>query len=192
MDFEKLFKDLRVHLLSAYNIANNRLSEAELKSFILDTDIKSIEFDNDSFKICGEMQVFGEKRHILNTTKIQVSDGFDGYDEVREIIEALKIEAVSYMDGLKIVSDREMMLRWLEAKKDANMSKDQFEALSDDEQKAYMAKILNTKFGADIEILEDDQEEDGIEIPEDATVIEIDTKKKGKKVKESQPETGTF
>jgi hypothetical protein len=197
MDFEKLFKDLREHLLDICQIANNRLSEVELKSLVLDTDVISIEFDNEHFLITGEKQVFDEKRIKLKTCKVQQSDDYEGYHQVMGIIEALKIEATSYMDGLKIVSDREMMLRWLEAKKDAGMTKDQFEAMTEDEQKNYMNKTLNSKFGADIEISEDSEEDDDndpIALPEDETPIEIPEKKskKSKKSQEAESETSAF
>jgi len=82
-DMEKLFKDLRVHLLDVCNINNNRLSEAEQKTIILETEISSIEFDNDSFLLSGEMEVFSDKKIKLKTCKVQESDDYEGYGEVR-------------------------------------------------------------------------------------------------------------
>lgn len=191
MDMEKLFKDIRIHLLDIFKISNNRLSEAEIKTIILETNVNSIEWDNDSFTIRGEMESFPEKYVKLNSVKVQESDEFIGYNEVRGIIEALKVEATSYIDGLKLVSDREMMLRWLEARKDNNMTKDQFELLSEEEQKNYMAKTLNSKFGAEIEIdvneegYEEEGSEDVVVIGEEASVVEI-PEKKVKKTKEAK------
>lgn len=184
LDLEKLFKDLRYHLLDAFKITNNRLSEAEIKTLVLETNVNSIEWDNDSFMIKGEIESFPEKFFALNTKKIQESDEFEGFSAVRGIIESIKVEATSYIDGLKLVSDREMMLRWLEARKDANMTREQFEALSEDEQKNYTNKTLNSKFGADIEIDEEEEEEENaIEIPEEegeAIEIPLAKTKKGK------------
>jgi len=184
MDFERIFKDLRIHLLEIFKIANNRLSESEIKTLILDTDVHSIEWDGDGFIIKGDIEAFAEKRFKLPAGKVQESDEYEGYNEVRGLIEALKIEAVSYMDGLKVVSDREMMLRWLEARKDSNMTKEAFELLSEEEQKTYMNKTLNSKFGAEIEIdvdSEDETEEEEMEsvvvIDDESDVVEIPVKK---------------
>jgi len=187
-DMEKLFKDLRVHLLDVCNINNSRLSEAEQNTLILETEISSIEFDNDSFLLSGEMEVFGEKRIKLKTCKVQESDDYEGFGDVRAIIEELKVEATAYLDGLKVVSDREMMLRWLEARKDHNMTKEQFEAMDEQGQKDYMNKTLNAKFGAEIDTDEDDEiieEESTVEFEVGEGVIDIPVKgKKEKKVKE--------
>ena len=186
-DMEKLFKDLRVHLLDVCNINNSRLSEAEQNTLILETEISSIEFDNDSFLLSGEMEVFGEKRIKLKTCKVQESDDYEGFGDVRAIIEELKVEATAYLDGLKVVSDREMMLRWLEARKDHNMTKEQFEAMDEQGQKEYMNKTLNAKFGAEIDTDEDEiiEEESAVEFEVGEEVIDIPVKaKKEKKVKE--------
>lgn len=187
VDFENLFKELRVHLIELFKMnSNGRLSEAELKTLILETDVHSIEFDNDSFMIKGESEVFGDKKIDLKTCKVQQSDDYEGYEDVRNIIENLKTEATSYLDGLKLVSDREMMLRYIEAKKDAAMTKEIFESLSEADQKAYMNKTLNSKFGANIEIEEEEQEEqeegedEGIDI-DGEVVIDIPEIKSSKK-----------
>jgi len=196
-DMEKLFKDLRVHLLDVCNINNNRLSEAEQKTIILETEISSIEFDNDSFLLSGEMEVFGEKKIKLKTCKVQESDDYAGYNEVRGIIEELKVEATAYLDGLKVVSDREMMLRWLEARKDHNMTKEQFEAMDEHGQKEYMNKTLNSKFGAEIDTDEEDEiieEDSAVEFVVGEEPIEIPEAKpkKEKKVKvEAAKEEGS-
>ena len=184
MDMEKLFKDLRIHLLDVCKINNIRISDAERNTLILETDVVSIEFDNDSFLISGEMEVFNDKKIKIKTCKVQQSDEYDGYHEVRGLIEALKVEAISYVDGMKIVSDREMMLRWLEAKKDHNMSKEQFESLDEQEQKEYMDKTMRSKFGADIELSEEEIEEEEPEAIEiTADVIEVPEKKEKKSKK---------
>jgi len=119
---------------------------------------------------------------------VQQSDGYEGYDEVRVIIDNLKVEATAYLDGLKVVSDREMMLRWLEARNDANMTKDKFESLGEDEQKEYMNKTLNAKFGANIEedevTAEDEANLEGINLTDDVIEIPKSPAKKGKKIKE--------
>lgn len=198
MDMEKLFKDLRIHLLDVCKINNIRLSEAEQKTVILETDISSIEFDNDSFVLSGETEVFEGKTIKLKTCKVQESDGYEGYGEVRAIIDELKVEATAYLDGLKVVSDREMMLRWLEARKDHNMTKEQFEEMSEEDQKKYMNKTLNAKFGAEIdtdEDLEEEEEDDNQSFDVDSnTVIEVPEakEKKGKKSKEVTNEGGGF
>lgn len=191
MDMEKLFKDLRIHLLDVCKVNNIRLSEAEKKMLILETDVTSIEFDNDSFLISGEMEVFEDKKIKIKTCKVQESDGYEGYHEVRGLIEALKVEAISYVDGMKIVSDREMMLRWLEAKKDHNMSKEQFEALDEQGQKEYMDKTMRSKFGADIDLAdeEEEQEEEPQAIDIDNEVIDVPEKKEKKSKKQTEPNT---
>lgn len=195
LDFEKLFKDLRIHLLDVYKINNIRLSDSERNTLLLETEVSSIEFDNDSFILAGEIESFEDKKIKLKTCKVQQSDAYEGYDEVREIINSLKVEATAYLDGLKVVSDREMMLRWLEARKDQNMTKEQFELLGEDEQKEYMNKTLNAKFGANIE--EDEVTEegesnlDGINLTDDVIDIPDAPAKKGKKNKEvAQEEQG--
>jgi len=186
-DMEKLFKDLRVHLLDVCNINNNRLSEAEQKTIILETEISSIEFDNDSFLLSGEMEVFSDKKIKLKTCKVQESDDYEGYGEVRKIIDELKTEAVAYLDGLKVVSDREMMLRWLEARKDNNMTKEQFEAMDEQGQKEYMNKTLSVKFGAEIDTDEEEEQDDdsavAFEVNDNPIEIPEVKAKKEKKVK---------
>jgi len=195
MDFEKLFKDLRIHLLDVYKINNIRLSDSERNTLLLETEVFSIEFDNDSFILAGEIESFEDKKIKLKTCKVQQSDAYEGYDEVREIINSLKVEATAYLDGLKVVSDRETMLRWLEARKDQNMTKEQFELLGEDEQKEYMNKTLNAKFGANIEeeeVTEEDESNlDGINLTDDVIEIPDAPAKKGKKNKEvAQEEQG--
>jgi len=195
LDFEKLFKDLRIHLLDVYKINNIRLSDSERNTLLLETEVSSIEFDNDSFILAGEIESFEDKKIKLKTCKVQQSDAYEGYDEVREIINSLKVEATAYLDGLKVVSDREMMLRWLEARKDQNMTKEQFELLGEDEQKEYMNKTLNAKFGANIEedeVTEEDESNlDGINLTDDVIEIPDAPAKKGKKNKEvAQEEQG--
>jgi len=197
-DMEKLFKDLRVHLLDVCNINNNRLSEAEQKTIILETEISSIEFDNDSFLLSGEMEVFSDKKIKLKTCKVQESDDYEGYGEVRKIIDELKTEAVAYLDGLKVVSDREMMLRWLEARKDNNMTKEQFEAMDEQGQKEYMNKTLSAKFGAEIDTDEEEEQDDdsavAFEVNDNPIEIPEVKAKKEKKVKAeaSNEEGGAF
>jgi hypothetical protein len=195
-DMEKLFKDLRIHLLDVCKINNNRLSEAEQKTVILETDISSIEFDNDSFLLSGETEVFEGKTIKLKTCKVQESDGYEGYAEVRGIIDELKVEATAYLDGLKVVSDREMMLRWLEARKDHNMTREQFDEMSEEDQKKYMNKTLNAKFGAEIDtdedVEEEEGEEEGFEIGGEEIVVPEAKEKKGKKKNEVTSEGGGF
>jgi len=186
-DMEKLFKDLRVHLLDIYKINNIRLSEAEQKTLILETDVHSIEFDNDSFVLKGEIEGTDSKRLPLKTYKVQESDDYEGYGEVRKIIDELKTEAVAYLDGLKVVSDREMMLRWLEARKDNNMTKEQFEAMDEQGQKEYMNKTLSVKFGAEIDTDEEEEQDDdsavAFEVNDNPIEIPEVKAKKEKKVK---------
>jgi len=186
-DMEKLFKDLRVHLLDIYKINNIRLSEAEQKTLILETDVHSIEFDNDSFVLKGEIEGTDSKRLPLKTYKVQESDDYEGYGEVRKIIDELKTEAVAYLDGLKVVSDREMMLRWLEARKDHNMTKEQFEAMDEQGQKEYMNKTLSVKFGAEIDTDEEEEQDDdsavAFEVNDNPIEIPEVKAKKEKKVK---------
>ena len=195
-DMEKLFKDLRIHLLDIYKINNIRLSEAEQKTLILETDVHSIEFDNDSFMLKGEIEGTDSKRLPLKTYKVQESDGYEGYAEVRGIIDELKVEATAYLDGLKVVSDREMMLRWLEARKDHNMTREQFDEMSEEDQKKYMNKTLNAKFGAEIDtdedVEEEEGEEEGFEIGGEEIVVPEAKEKKGKKKNEVTSEGGGF
>jgi len=62
MDFESLFKSLRIHLLDIYKINNIRLSESEQNTLLLETEVFSIEFDNDSFILSGEIESFEDKK----------------------------------------------------------------------------------------------------------------------------------
>lgn len=189
-DMEDLFKDLRIHLLDIFKINNIRLSEAERNSVILETQVTAIEFDNDSFILTGETEGAEEKFLKLKTYKVQQSDGYEGYDEVRKIIDDLKVEAVSYLDGLKVVSEREMMLRWLDARKDAK-AKEEFENMTEEEQKAYISKKF--KYDSGVEEMEEEEveiESEGINLTDD--VIELPDASVAKKGKKSKPEDVQF
>ena len=86
---EDLFKDLRIHLLDICKLNNIRLSDAERNSLVLETEVTSIEFDNDSYVIIGETEVFDDKHIKLKTCKVQDGD-YENNEEVRSIIERLK------------------------------------------------------------------------------------------------------
>lgn len=146
-DLENLFKDLREHILDIRELTHN-MDEKDIMFTIHDTEVTGIEFDSDGFILHGYKNIFGNKKALLDTPKIEEIDNFHKYEEVMDIMRSIAIETKLYLDGEKKISDQELTERWIEAGKSKEMDMEKFKGLSAEEQRDFCTKLLETQFGS--------------------------------------------
>jgi hypothetical protein len=146
-DLENLFKDLREHLLDVCDIAPG-IDEKDKMFLIHECEVTGVEFDSEGFILHGHRQVFGNKKVVLNTPKVEEIDNYHKYEEVMDIIRQIAAETKLYLEGEKKVSDEELVQRWVESNKDKKMSVEEFNNMPEDGRREYFTRVLEEEFGA--------------------------------------------
>lgn len=172
-DLRNLINDLRVHLLDICGQITG-MEEMEVKYAVSDSEVTTIKTEKNGFVIGGEKKTDYNNKYIkLETPKIDADDNYHGFNQVMEIIENIVKETELYMNGSKIISNEEVVMQYLMAGKDKKMTVEQFEAMSEEEQKEFYRNkceelgMFVTDPVTDLEEIKDEveQEEIVIELP---------------------------
>lgn len=144
LDLEDKVKDLRFNLLEICGLITDSSRKDEKLSLLGGCEVMSVEFqpERDYFVIKGMSRVFDTKYIKLTTPKVDNSDGYENYDTVVKIIEAVFYEVDQYAKGLKKISDEELALSFIRHGKDVSVDEDAFSKMSNDEKADYCQKVL--------------------------------------------------
>ena len=199
---QKLFKELRVHLLNICGVINSDMDNHIAAQHLLETTVDCIEMDGDTITITGEKLATADKYIKLKTYKLEVEDGYEHYDEVFNLMTAICEETTEYMSGNKKVPDIEIVQMWAQANhKEEEFTMEKLMHLPQDQlEKLAMVVIEKGKGGIVLmpEDMEGNEEEmtDAIEelktefeITDESVEIEVGEvkPKREKKVKEVAP-----
>ncbi|MFA7287639.1 MAG: hypothetical protein WC055_02050 [Melioribacteraceae bacterium] len=209
---QKLFKDLRPHLLNICGIINSDMDMNIMAQYLLETTVDCIELDGGTITLSGEKLATADKYIKLKTYKLEAEDGYEQYDEVFNLVNAICEETTEYLKGNKKADDIEAAMQWLEMKgsvkvkedgKTKTLTIDDIKEFSPEKLKEWATKLLETNFGSVI-LHNEDLDHDGVdvtaavqelktefEITEEVSQIEVaeSKPKKDKKVKETAPST---
>lgn len=203
---EKLFKDLRVHLLQVCKMIHDDMDVNIQAQLVLETSVHTIETDGQHFVIHGEMLATDEKYISLKTYKLEEADGYVQYDMVKELVDKICEETTEYLAGTKKVDDSEIILRWSQANhKEDEITEETLKKYTPEQQREIAVKIIEKGYGGIVMFPEDmttDEEhmagvveelKTEFEVAGGETVIELQvaekkTKGKGKGKKEAAHE----
>lgn len=147
LGLEKMFKDLRSHLLEICGITDNSGDESITAHLISETSVDTIEVDAECIVIGGTKQVFEDKEIKLKTCKIQEEDGYSRYDELNELVNNICVETEEYLNGTKKVDDVEVAVRYVQAGKAKGITMDDLNAMDPQKMKDWAIKFLESGFG---------------------------------------------
>lgn len=199
---EKMFKDLRYHLLIITQLLDEDMSKEVKDQLLLETEVTGIEFDAASFVITGEKRRFGDKYIKLKTCKVDDNDLYEHFDTVQSLIQSIVEETKEYLAGTKKVDDVEVLRRWVAAGKSKELTEESLANYTSDQLKEFAVKLIESKFGGIVfideaaEISAADVEEVNAEIQAaqevvitgDETVIPLPPKEEKKKSKKKKEE----
>lgn len=148
LGLEKLFKELRIHLLQNCDIISDSLDESIQPYFVQETIVETIELDGDSIILKGKKTKYDDKTFPLQTCKIQESDGYFQYEILKELVENICIETEAYLAGSVVVDDTEVAIRYLEAGKAKGVNIDEIKALPPEKLKEWATAFLENSYGA--------------------------------------------
>lgn len=199
---QKLFKDLRLHLLNICGIINPDMDPNIAAQHLTETTVDCIEMDGDTITITGEKLATADKYIKLKTYKLEAEDGYEYYDEVFNLMTAICEETTEYMSGNKKVSNIEILQMYAQAThKEEEFTMEKLMHLPQD-QLEKLALVVIEKGKGGIVLMPEDVEADSEEmkgaieelktefaVTDDAVEIplgEVKVKKE-KKVKEVAP-----
>jgi len=148
MDLEKVFKDLRYHLIEIFGIIRGDMEKMDIDYLISECDFTGIKIDGTSFELYGTKKSIGNKDLVLNTQLITEDDGYHHYDTVCKMIETIIEETHQYLAGTKVVSNEEVAIRFITSGKDKSEEATKYDAMSMEEKKEYHTKVLEKLFGS--------------------------------------------
>lgn len=112
LSLEDKIEELRFNVLDISGIIQDNTDKNEKKSLISGCDILSIEFERGKtpwFKIKANSRVFSDKFQTLPGVKVDQEDGYEYFDTVMKIIDAIVEEISHYVNKTKVISDEELM-----------------------------------------------------------------------------------
>lgn len=186
LGLEKLFKDLRVHLLWVCDVINDSMDINEQAQKITETSVHTIELDGEHIVVSGEKYVLTDKYIDLKTCKIQEGDGYEHYEELKRIVEEICAETEQYMSGSKKVDEKELLLRYAEVKHRTDITEESLKGLTQEQLVEMSLKILEKGVGAMVMMPQDidvnseemmgaiEEIKEGFAMADDASEPEID------------------
>ncbi len=145
---EKAFKDLRFHILNVYGVLHEGMTDDEKSYMIMRASVDSVELDGESIVLIGVHEMFDGKENALKTFKIQDSDGYEYYDDLKELVAVICEEAALYMSGSKKVDEKELIMRWAQAKhKNLEITEEKIKGLSPEQLKDMALTIIEKGLG---------------------------------------------
>ena len=160
-ELEDKIKELRFFALEICGLITDTTTKHEKSTLLEQADIISIEFKkgiDGFFKLKASSRVFDTKSQNLTTPKVDVSDNYEYYYTVMNIIEAILAEVDQYAKGLKKVTDEEIMMSYVRHGKDKNVDISALNEMSAEERADYCQSVLE-KLGC--LVIRPDEVEDG-------------------------------
>ena len=152
MGLEKLFKDLRGHILNIYDIRSDE--EAVNDFYINQTIVHTVECDLDCIVLHGQREVCDGKVVPLKSHKIQMQDDYDNYEDLRAIVERIAEETIEYLRGNVKIEDKELIERYLKARhKDDAISS--LEGMTAEQMQEFVTKIVEKGMGGFVMLPDD-------------------------------------
>lgn len=205
LGLEKMFKELRIHLLQICGLINDEMDTNIQAQVVLETIVDTIELDTETITLSGTKQVFENKYIKLKTCKLQDADNYVQFDMLNDLIQNICVETEEYLAGTKKVDDTEVAVRYVEMGKAKGVNIEEVKALPPDQLKDWATKVLESGFGSFVIHAEDMETDEKnvmevveelkteFEVSEGETVIELQvaekkTKGKGKGKKEAAHE----
>lgn len=157
LGMQKLFKDLRPHLLNICGQINDSMDLNTIAQHTLETTVDCIEMDGDTITLKGEKLATADKYITLKTYKLEPEDGYEQYDEVFNLVSAICEETTEYMKGSKKADDIEAAMQWLEMKgsvkvkengKTHSLTIEDIKEFSPEKLKEWASKLLENNFGS--------------------------------------------
>lgn len=199
LGLEKLFKDLRIHLLEICGLVNDQTDKDIKDMTINQTFVDTVEFDTECIIISGEKQVFDEKYIKLKTCKLQAEDEYEHYESLRAIVDSISDEVKEYLAGSKKVEDAELILRYAQMKhKEDEFNEEKLKTYTPEQLKEIATKIIEKGLGGIVMLPTDLEPDEAVlnetvqelvtefEIKDDADVIPIDIPAETKKSKKTK------
>lgn len=172
LGMQKLFKDLRTHLLNICGIITDDMDLNIIAQHVIETSVDCIEMDGDTITISGNKLATADKYINLKTYKLEAEDGYEHYDEVFNLITAICDETTEYMLGNRKADDVEAAMQWLAMKgsvkviengKSKSMTIDDIQEFSPEKLKEWATALLENNFGS-VVLHDNDLETEGIDV----------------------------
>lgn len=145
---ERLFRDLRIHLLEIYGYVNGQ-PKPQIDKLMFETRVDTLAWDNDSITLGGRKQTIGDLEVKLPAFKVSEEDCYEHYNSVRAIIENIEREAKDYLQGNQNIEAEELALRWIESGRSKTVTEEQVKALSPAELKKWVNNMIESNFKHD-------------------------------------------
>lgn len=185
LSMEKLFKDLRGHLLATNGYPLGALNEAQRDSFINRCHVHTLEAIGDVIVVKGEFDAFSDKQVSLSSPKMQDGDDYDAFEELNEIATNILSETSEYLAGNRKVTDEEIILRFGQMKhKEEEFTMESIMKLSDEKKKELAITIIEKGLGGSV-LLPTDLETDSEVLNSAVEEVDLDIEIE----EEEQPES---
>lgn len=172
-DLDQLFKQLRYHALNIADMIHSDMDKLEVDYAVSDCEIDGIKTEGSEFLIIGKKRCRMGKYMKIETPKIDSGDEQEGYGEILDIIGKIKDEATQYMNGTKMISPEEAVIRMIESGKCEVKGIDNYSTMTDDEKKEFHTKALQTMFGSLVTHIEDVEDVDDEGVEHEVQVIDM-------------------
>lgn len=156
-ELEDCFGWLKGYLLDICNYSD---SPSERPMLLESTTIIGVKYNDKGFVITGKLSTIGDKEFALNTPLISAEDGYPDFDKVTAIMDGIYSETKEYMEGKKIISDEQIVIKFNKGKEDFDINT--FRGLSNEEQMKIATEIM-TKNKCLIFHNDEIEEDDGLE-----------------------------
>lgn len=154
LGLENKFKELRPFLLELCKVLRGDEDKLTKDFLIQEIDLTALQIVIDTtaeegtgFILEGTTPVLNSKELKFKTPKIESGDGYDNFDAVQLIIKEIVKETEIYMRNGAVVTDQEVLIRYIEKSKDDSVNIESIKNMSPEEQKELLSKILEDKFG---------------------------------------------
>lgn len=147
LGLEKPFKDLRFHLLEICNIIHEGMAKKDVDYAIAQCEVTGVKIDGAEFSIIGSKDIFEDKSFKLETPMVSEADDYEHYASVAILIGKIIEETKLYFRGEVVVSDDELVERWVRADKEKGFNIDAFNEMSAEEKREFCQSVLEKSFG---------------------------------------------
>lgn len=171
LGLEKLFKDLRPHLLAVTGIVYDKTNLNDMVTS--ETTIDTVKMENGTIEIGGFKQVLEEKYMRLDTPKLQDTDEYEGFDDLNNIVTRIAEETIEYVRGNVKVDALEVAVRYIQAGKSKNVTMEDLDSMTDEQKKVWATEFLENKFGTTV-IHREEMTTEELEDEEPFTDIDLD------------------
>ena len=175
LSLEDKIEELRFNVLDISGIIQENTDKNEKKSLIASCDILAIEFEKGStpwFKIKASSRVFVDKFQILPGVKVEQEDGYEYFDTVMKIIDAIIEEIGHYVNKTKVISDEELMTSFVRHGKGKGIDMEMMSEMSAEEKAEWLHEELG-KMGFLVNSVHVDEMNDSEVVEEVITETEI-------------------